>query len=279
MSFTAIKQTAPQGVDLPSDAKKYLDEKSQAILMVKGKRGISGWVFDIPTGETLTSKTSISKHYTEKGSVISDHAINEPDEITLSGLVGELVFRKPQGNEGALNEFTSRLGAVNAYLGPFTQGATQKAALIASQAAYVANQAKAIAKRAGNVVDFFKGEEATLTLQQKAYFELMALQKTHQLVWVLTPWNLHQKMLISQVNARQDETTNDYTDFSVTLQEMRFTGVETTTFDAGNYKSAIDVELAKKEELGKVEGDTRTKDGVALEWARDAGVPAAQGYR
>lgn len=271
MSFTAIKQTAPQGVDLPSDAKEYLDEKSQAILMVSGRKGISGWVFDIPTGETLTSKTSISKHYTENGSVISDHAINEPDEITLSGLVGELVFRKPQGNEGALNEFTSRLGAVNAYLGPFTQGATQKAALIASQAAYVANQAKAIAKRAGNVVDFFKGEEATLTLQQKAYFELMALQKTHQLVWVLSPWNIHYNMLISQVTARQDETTNDYTDFSVTLQECRITEVKTTTFDEGNYKSAIDVELAKTEELGKVAGEEEKYNTTALAIKAKAG--------
>lgn len=276
MSFSAIKQTAPQGVDLSSDAKEYLDEKSQAILMVSGGKGISGWVFDIPTGESLMSKVSISKHYMENNSVINDQAINEPDEITLSGLVGELVFRKPQGIEGALNTLTSRLSAVNAYLGPFTQGATQKAALIASQAAYVANQAKAIAKRAGNVVDFFKGEEATLTLQQKAYFELMALQKTHQLVWVLTPWNIHYNMLISQVTARQDESSNDYTDFSVTLQEMRFTGVETTTFDEGNYKSAIDAQTAETEDAGKVAGSGTDSNGILLTAAKSAGWSIAQ---
>ena len=276
MSFSAIKQTAPQGVDLSSDAKEYLDEKSQAILMVSGGKGISGWVFDIPTGESLMSKVSISKHYMENNSVINDQAINEPDEITLSGLVGELVFRKPQGIEGALQNATSRLGAVNAYLGPFTQGATQKAALIASQAAYVANQAKAIAKRAGNIVDFFKGEEATLTLQQKAYFELMALQKTHQLVWVLTPWNIHYNMLISQVTARQDESSNDYTDFSVTLQEMRFTGVETTTFDEGNYKSAIDAQTAETEDAGKVAGSGTDSKGILLTAAKSAGWSIAQ---
>lgn len=276
MSFSAIKQTAPQGVDLSSDAKEYLDEKSQAILMVAGGKGISGWVFDIPTGESLMSKVSISKHYMEDNSVINDQAINEPDEITLTGLVGELVFRKPQGIEGALNTLTSRLGAVNAYLGPFTQGATQKAALIASQAAYVANQAKAIAKRAGNVVDFFKGEEATLTLQQKAYFELMALQKTHQRVWVLTPWNIHYNMLISSVTARQDESSNDYTDFSVTLQEMRFTGVETTTFDEGNYKSAIDAQTAATEDAGKVAGTGTDSKGILLTAAKSAGWSIAQ---
>ena len=271
MSFSAITPKPAQGVDLSSDAKEYLDEKSQAILMIAGGRGISGWVFDIPTGESLTSKVSISKHYMEDNSVINDHAINEPDEINLTGLVGELVFRKPQGVEGALTEAASRLGAVNAYLGPFTQGATQKAALIASQAAYVANQAKAIAKRAGNIVDFFNGEDASLTLQQKAYFELMALQKTHQLVWVVTPWNIHYNMLISLVGARQDETTNDYTDFSVTLQSARFTGVETTTFDEGNYKSAIDAEVAKKEELGKVAGEKKSEDGVLLTVAEKSG--------
>lgn len=279
MSFSPIEQKATQGVTLSSDAKEYLDEKSHIMLITSNRKGISGWVFDIPTGESLTSKASISKHYMENNSVINDHAINEPDEITLTGLVGELVFRKPQGVEGALNTLTSRLGAVNAYLGPFTQGATQKAAMISSQAAYVANQAKAIAKRAENVVDFFKGEDATLTLQQKAYFELMALQKTHQRTWVLTPWNIHYNMLISMVSVRQDETTNDYSDFSVTLQEARFTDVETTTFDEGNYKSAIDAEVAKKEELGKVAGKTTNDDGLLLNVARDNGVKAAQGYR
>lgn len=242
-------------------------------MIIAGGRGINGWVFDIPTGESLTSKVNISKHYTENGSVINDHAVNEPDEITLTGLVGELVYRKPQGIEGALTEAASRLSTVNAYLGPLTQGATQKAAQIATQAAYVANQAKAIAKRAGNVVDFFRGEDATLTLQQKAYFELMALQKTHQLVWVLTPWNIHYNMLIAQVAARQDETTNDYTDFSVTLQESRFTGVETTTFDEGNYKSAIDAQSAATADAGKVAGKEGKKfNTTALALADTMGV-------
>ena len=276
MSFSPVKQSAPQGVDLSSDAKTYLDEKSQNILLIAGGKGISGWVFDIPTGESLNSKVSVSKHYMENNSVINDHAINEPDEITLSGLIGELVFRKPQGIEGALNEATSRLGAVNAYLPPQAQGAAQKAALIASQAEYVANQAKALLKRAGNIVDFFKGEEATLTLQQKAYFELMALQKTHQLVWVLSPWNIHYNMLITQVTARQDETTNDYTDFSVTLQEVRMTAVETTTFDEGNYKSAIDAQAASTEDAGKVAGKTTDQKGVLLTAAKSAGWSIAQ---
>lgn len=276
MSFSAIKPTPAQGVDLSSDAKEYLDEKSQAILVIAGSRGINGWVFDIPTGESLTSKVNISKHYMESGSFINDHAVNEPDEITLTGLVGELVYRKPQGIEGGLTALASRLSTVNAYLGPLTQGATQKAAAIATQAAYVANQAKAIAKRAGNVVDFFRGEEATLTLQQRAYFELMALQKTHQLVWVLTPWNIHYNMLVSMVGARQDETSNDYTDFSVTLQEARFASVETTTFDEGNYKSAIDAQSAATEAAGKVAGKETDQKGILLSVAKSAGWSIAQ---
>jgi hypothetical protein len=265
MSFSPIATKPAQGTDLSTDAKEYLDEKSQLVLMFYGERGVSGWVFDIPTGENFTSKTNISKHYTENGSVINDHAINEPDEITLTGLIGELVYRKPQGVEGALNSMASRLGTVNAYLGPFTQGMTQKAAEMATQAAYVLNQAKSIAKRAGNIVDFFKGEEATLTLQQKAFFEIQALQKTHQIVWVLTPWNIHYNMLISAVTLSQDESSNDYTNFSVTLQEMRFTNIETTTFDEGNYKSAIDIQKPPVEDSGKVAGKTVPKYNTTAE--------------
>ena len=115
-----------------------------------------------------------------------------------------------------------------------------------------------------------------MTLQQKAYFELMALQKTHQLVWVLTPWNIHYNMLIASVTARQDESSNDYTDFSVTLQEMRFTGVETTTFDEGNYKSAIDAQAAETEDAGKVAGSGTDSKGILLTAAKSAGWSIAQ---
>lgn len=276
MSFSFIEQKNQQTTELSADAKKYLDEKSQAVLMVLGKRGISGWVFDIPTGESVTGKTSLSKHYVESGAVITDHAVNEPDEITLSGLVGELVYRVPQGVEGTLSDAASRLGAVNAFLGPLTQGATQKAAMVYAQASYVVNQAKAIAKRVSNVVDFFSGDEATLTLQQKAYFEIQALQKTVQLVWVLTPWNLHQNMLISQMTARQDAESSDYTDFSVTLQEARITKVKTTTFDEGTYKAAIDAQNAEMAENGKVAGMGTDEKGIFLTVAKSAGWKIAQ---
>jgi hypothetical protein len=165
---------------------------------------------------------------------------------------------------------------VNAFLGPLTQGATQKAAVVATQAAYVANQAKALASRVSNVVDFFSGEEATLTKQQKAYFEIKALQKTAQLVWVLTPWDLHQNMLISQVAARQDADSSDYSDFSVTLQEARITEVKTTTFDEGNYKSAIDAQNAEVAENGKAAGKGTDQKGILLTAAKAAGWKIAQ---
>ena len=275
MSFSPIVQK-PSQIDLSSSAKQYIDDKSQSILIANGSKGICGWVFDIPTGENFTSKVGVSKHYTENGSVINDQAINESDEITLTGLVGELVYRIPQGVEGAFNTLTSRLGAVNAYLGPFTQGMTQKAAVMASQAAYVANQAKAIAKRVGNIVDFFKGEEPTLTLQQKAFLQLTAMQKTFQLVTVVSPWSIHYNMLITSVNPSQDESSNDYTSFSVTLQEMRFTDVKTTTFDEGNYKSAIDAQVAPAEDAGKVAGKTTDQKGILLTAAKSLGWGIAQ---
>ena len=69
-------------------------------------------------------------------------------------------------------------------------------------------------------------------------------------------------MLITQVAARQDGDSYDYSDFSITLQESRFASVETTTFDEGNYKSAIDAQSAKSDELGKVAG----KNCRAIPW-------------
>ena len=73
------------------DMNKYIDEKSAAVVSLPGFNGISGWVFDVPTGEEITLSADVTDHPTENGSFISDHVVVKPVMVTLSGYVGNLV--------------------------------------------------------------------------------------------------------------------------------------------------------------------------------------------
>lgn len=253
MAFSSILQSDTSS---QIDVELYVDAKQKILVSVVGKKGISGWLFDVQKDQVLTHTAEMSEHYTEQGSFLNDTRILKPAQIVLNGFIGELVYRAPQPGsaEYALQQAQSKLLAVNAYLGPLTQGATQKLAAVYAQASYVYDQIGAIAKRAKNVLDYFSGDEAVMNEQQKAYVKLYTLYATGQLVEVQTPWRFFPKMQIVNIVARQDETTTDYTDFSITLQEYRTAGVLVTNFDSNLFPPAETAQSQDVTDQGKVAG-------------------------
>lgn len=243
------------------DMDKYIQEKSAAVVSLPGFNGISGWVFDIPSGEEILLTADVTDHPTENGSFISDHVVVKPDQVTLSGFVGNLVHRSPQPGsaEYVADQITSKLLAVNAYLGPLTQGATQKAAAVASQVSYVANQVNAIKKKATNVVNFLRGAEKEPDPQTIAYHELRALMKSKQIVSVQTYWEFFGTMIITSVSARHDEKTDDYTDISITLKEIRLVDIETTEVNGDLFPAANTQQGATEIDKGKISGSDKDR--------------------
>jgi hypothetical protein len=238
------------------DMEKYLDTKNAALVSVPGMEGISGWVFDIPTGEEINLSADVTDHPTENGSFISDHVVVKPIQITLSGYVGNLVYRVPQPGsaEYQADQLTSKLLAVNSYLGPLTQGATQMAAAVTSQVSYIANQVNAIKKKATNIVNFFKGAEKEPDPQTIAYHELKALWKSKQIVSLQTYWEFFGTMIITNVTARHDDQTDDYTDISVTLKEIRLVNVKTTAVKEDLFAAANTQQNTDDVDKGKISG-------------------------
>jgi hypothetical protein len=241
------------------DLDTYLSAENSVIVSYPGAQGISGFIFDIPTGERITLSSDISEHYTENGSYVNDHIVNKPVEITLDGFIGELVYTKPKKGslEYTANQITDALQSVDAYTGlaGYTAEMSQKIAALASQVAYVANQYNAIKKKATNLLNYLSGSESTETLQQAAYKKLYGFWKSKQTVSVQTPWQYYATMAIASIVASRDDKSDDYTDFSITLKEMRFADVETTTFDPKSF-SAVDAQSSATKNIGKVSGST-----------------------
>jgi len=173
-----------------------------------------------------------------------------------------LIYTHPSKNSigGAFAYATSLLGAVAAYNIPLTDQAAGKLSTLTNTVAYAASQEKALEKRATNLASYFNGDDNSQNLQTKAFITLQAMWKSKQIVTVQTPWGFYKNMLIKSISAKQDAESNDYTDFTVTLKEMRFVDVKITTFDSGTYTSAID---AQKTETSK-DGASGTGEGASI---------------
>jgi len=255
MSFDTVgPKTEPRG----SDSSGYLNNSANTIVRPKSAKGISGFLFDIPENESIDLSSEITDHYTENNSYINDHEIKKPIVIMLSGLIGELVFRPPEGIEGELSEINNRLETVDAYLGDLTPGFVQdvqKSTLFAESAISKINQS---VDRIQNIVDFFEGEGVKETAQEKAYNSLYSLWQSSSLLTVQTPWDYFEDMRITNIGFSQDTETKEITNISVSLKQLRFADIEKTDFNNYIDTPREEVQIEETEDIGKIQGRTES---------------------
>lgn len=250
MSFSTIAQSANSGI---SDSRSYLDNKADSLLGVKSAKGISGFLFDVAGNDSINQDWDITDHYTESNSFLNDHKVKKPTIITLTGFIGELVHRSPSGVEGALQEITNRLETVEAYLGDSTPGAVQESQRVLQQAQSAISAINQTLDKIQNVIGFFDGEGPEETAQQKAYNQLNALGD-EVILSVQTPWRFYEDMTIQSIGFTQDQTTNQVTDISVTLKQIRISETKTVDFDQDQSPVREEVQSGPEEDQGNIRG-------------------------
>jgi len=254
MSFNTIAQDTVSGIN---NAQGYLDGSNSAILRPKSAEGIGGFVFDVPDTESLSLASDITDHFTESNSFLNDHIVRKPIILTLTGFIGELVFRAPAGILGAVQELDNRLETVEAYAGDLTPGAVQTAQRVIGQAQATISAINQTLDKVENVVGLFDGEEAGLTLQQKAYNALFSLWKEYSIVTVQTPWQFFRSMAIQSVSFTQNAESQEITDISVTLKEMRIADNKTVDFDQDQFPPPVQIQEGAEEDQGIIRGEER----------------------
>jgi hypothetical protein len=194
------------------------------------KRGIEGFLFDVPLTENVTFAAQITDHFAEDNSTIQDHIALEPVRITLTGKVGELVFTRAAGIT-FLKAMVDRLAPLG-ILSP-TQG-LQATKAIAS-AYEVKSAIEAVNKTFDNLSAIFKGNPS-LNKQQTAFTQFENMFKGRSLISVETPWKTYTNMAIESWSADQDADSLMETTFTLSFKEMRFVG---TTTNAGKLVGRI----------------------------------------
>lgn len=249
MSFSPIAQSDNSGT---SDAASYLDDRANAIIRTGSVEGIAGFLFDIPNQDSINVDWDITDHFTENNSFLNDHKVKKPIIITLTGFVGELVFRAPQGFEGFIQSISNRLETVEAYLGDSTPGAVQEAQRVVQQAQSTISAINQTLDKAQNVISFF-GDGPEKTAQEEAYAGLVSLG-SQTILSVETPWATFDDMTIQSLSFTQDGTTNQITDISVTLKQIRISKTKTVDFDKNQFPIREEVQSSLGEDQGDIRG-------------------------
>lgn len=251
MSFGNIDQiSTPSGID----AKGFLDTKLTATVSPKNAEGISGWIFDIPEEVSVRLSADVTDHYTEDGSFINDHVVIKPIELSLSGLVGELVYKKKSGFTGLLSVLSNKLETIDAFFGDLTPSQVNKQQKLLNKIKLANSKVNQEIQKTKNIVNSFSGKGYAKSKQEEAYQNLETYFNQKRLVTVQTPWKYYESMILTGINFSQDGETGSITNISITLKELRFAEVKTTNFDGKLFAARNDVQKSDQEDGGNKKG-------------------------
>lgn len=226
--------------------------------LIKGtslKRGIDGFLFDIPLTENATYAANITDHYTEDNTAIQDHIALDPVRITLTGKVAELVYTKTQ-QLTFLSAVIDRLAPLGV-MSPQQQLQAQKAISTANQALSAIDTLK---KTFNNLSDVFANEPSK-NAQQTAFAKIENMFLGRALISVETPWKTYTNMAIESFSADQDAESVMESTFTISFKQMRFIG---TTVNLGSLVGRIAAQKSQTVNKGLQSGTP--KSGAASIW-------------
>ncbi|MCK9005520.1 hypothetical protein MY896_05405 [Haemophilus influenzae] len=201
-------------------------------------RSIGTITFDVVTTEDHQSDLSITENPIELGAAIADHAVIQPKQVTINGVMVDhdhstfgldLPFiGNIRGGIDFLNNFPLPVKVITQ-----TSQAIARAGRVISQVAGAYSQAKSILNQARTIAPFLPDfglgglldSSAGDSRVQKCYADLVACQKSGETIDIQTGINLYKNMLIQSVAVNQSQDGS--ATFTITAREIFI--VETQT--------------------------------------------------
>ena len=201
-------------------------------------RKIGKITFDVVTTEDHQSDLSITENPIESGAAIADHAVIQPKQVTINGVMVDhdhstfgLDFPfvgNIRGGIDFLNNFPLPVKVITQTSQTIARAgrAISQVAGAYSQAKSILNQARTIAPflpdfGLGGLLDSSAGDSRV----QKCYADLVACQKSGETIDIQTGIHLYKNMLIQSVAVNQSQDGS--ATFTITAREIFI--VETKT--------------------------------------------------
>lgn len=199
--------------------------------------------FDLVTVEQHSSKLRKTENPVESGAKISDHAVLEPKEITINGVM--------VGYNPPVSTITSTLSkySVVDYILPI------EVKTMSAQAEQLANKVAAAYETITSQFDEIAADfltDGSLSFGggssdrvASAYEKLLTLQRSGEVVSLLTTSKLYKNMLITSIQMNQ--MNNMSAEFSIVLSEVFIVETKTATGLKQNLGRTQPKELSKEE--------------------------------
>ena len=223
--------------------------------------GLGGFLFDKTVHSTVYLKTQYTTNYVEKGYTITDHKIDEPKRITITGYVGERTYNPTRSNN-LLNQLTQQLTVITALVPVLTIGMQQLKNTV------LAVNKNDVQDSINNGVDFWntlKALNPPRTKSGKAYNYFEALKSTATVMSITEPdGTYHTNMVITYLEKKLREDTLDIIDFIVEFQEFRTSDTLYGTFNPNNFAERNSDAQSPTTDQGKVQGTSTPKTVTSI---------------
>lgn len=180
--------------------------------------GIAGFLLSVVDDDRVELESDITNHYTEENSPVQDHIALQPERVTVTGAVAELVKANPTPKR--ITESPNPLPIIanmTPALAPAAE--TQQETYVET----VAGDQNAVTDTQ-SLYGYYQArlpQQPNQTKQQVAFGYLYQLWKGRQTFSVETPWGFFTNMAILSVSASQGPVSRMVSDFSVTFQKIR----------------------------------------------------------
>lgn len=213
--------------------------------------------FDVILRESIKLESDITDHYVEDNTTINDNIAIKPIIITMTGLVGEKIF-KVSDQQDILTTTTEKLSAFSSFAPELTTQANQ----INNQKKKLFNALENAQNTYKNIYGLFNDLEleAEPTNQSKAFSFLLALQEAKQVFTLETPYKTFENMAILSIDISHENTTSQ-SNFELTMKQLRFNEEITTTL---NSQGKLAQQKSSIENKGKTKG-TETNKSLLLQ--------------
>ena len=229
-------------------------------------RSIGTITFDVVTTEDHQSDLSITENPIESGAAIADHAVIQPKQVTINGVMVDhdhstfgLDFPfigNIRGGIDFLNGFPLPVKVITQ-----TSQSIARAGRVISQVAGAYSQAKSILNQARTIAPFLPdfGLGGLLRVQ-KCYADLVACQKSGETIDIQTGINLYKNMLIQSVAVNQSQDGS--ATFTITAREIFIVETQTaqskSSASGKNKSGRSSVQSATKSQQGSTQPKSDT---------------------
>ena len=248
---------------------------NQPALLFENKEGKFGNIylfkkFGSETTNTLKLSSNITTQYMENNVSAQDHWAIAPASYTLTGLIGEVLYKKKIKNtevrQRELTDYLKPLRILSPTFDTLTQSAINKTEAIESSLERYGEIAQQIFSDVKNL-------ETRTSNQQKIIEMLETLRDNRQLVSVYTPYGVYENLALEDVSITQN---NSKYVSNLEIKFLQWRNIETQTRKATKEDMAKIAQMQKAQEEQQGNASTIKKSTFARR--ADNGEALIQGF-